>query len=338
VNSSTTTTTTTTTSNADRTPTTIADRIVPQKVLAALPSHKSVYKRYLDDPTTATASAALLSLHTSTSSSDALSKILTTVSELANDTENRSADPPSSAITLLSWAAAMAEVYRVISTTTTDSDGEGGRAEAVTHTINTVLEWREELDRPDTAYLALAAFLLSLPPTMSHQISTAGQILTDAHANGGFDDVGTACSALPILARKMVRCDSFTSIGATVGVLEREVVDSGAAGDLCFEAGLGLGIIAQAMAESEAASKRNDLVEMVRRIVAVLVGELRKCFVVECRCLRGVVDGVRAGRASKDLLRLCGRVESGDFVVQDGCRRAIVSLYIALSLSKCPLR
>merc|ERR1740124_1108335 len=167
---------------------------------------------------------------------------------------------------------------------------------------------------------------------MSHQISTTGQILTDAHTNGEFDDIGTACSALAILARKMVQCDSFTSIGATVGALEREVVDSGAAGDLCFEAGLGLGIIAQAMAESEAASKRNDLVEMVRRIAAVLVGELGKCFVVECRCLRGVVDGVRAGRASEGLLRLCGREESGDFVVQDGCRRAIVSLYIALSL------
>jgi len=300
---------------------------IQSSILKALPDFNGVYRRYKDDPSAALALGCLNCFQGSTFSD--VTSVLDVLVELVSDMGDvlSGHDPFYFVLAINGMKNAMSKVWQLISV----SDNEEKEA-IVDKVINDISQWTDELDDNGPVYLAISALVLAIPDNMSRQFDYAKEVIFKAYDALEFDNVNVACVTIALLMVKSVLCSSFEAIDHVIITIMNEIKKSSETGNLCIGGVYSLALIAQSLASSQSAMKREDTRSNIRDICSALILEFHNTIDCECNVLTQIASDFQNGTISENLIDECNKIEEGDLNIRYGCELEMIALSICISL------
>jgi hypothetical protein len=312
-------------SNPDRTS-------APKASFSALPSLDLIHQMYTENPSFSTSVASLLCY-----SGNSVGDLFDFASDLSQGTH----DPVSQVFNLQGWSHAMSRIWADIV-----AANDRSKVEAVISVVKEVNRWRGLLGSADISYLALAAFTMFVPDTLTGDsgvsIIDLGHIMESirddiwlAYEGHQFQsrDVANLCVGLIGVRAVHSRYNAF--VVKSIETLEKSLREQG--GQASFGACYGLALIAQtgsAVSESgeiSAASSTIETLSWINRIAAMLVNEIQLCFRDRIPVFVTLVACLKIGKISPDLLQSITAV-TDEVVIPDTSAQKVRSLLLSLAL------
>lgn len=251
-------------------------------------------------------------------------------------------DPISHVFILQGWLRAMGMIWKGII-----ASNEGSKLEAVASVVEEVTSWRELLDNSDLSYLALAAFSIYVPDTLSDQdgsshvdFSTAVEDMRNdvrlAFESYQFESRDMADLCLGIVGARAVHSRATAFVNESIVALEQSISEH--TGQVSFGASYGLAVIAQAAAavaeETDAAVSSGNSQQLlwISNITSLLVCEITSCLPVAAPAFVTLVACLKTGKPAPDLLSSISSVTEEADVPETNEQKARCLL---LSLALC---